>query len=273
METKIILQKQDLRYLQWSHTRTSSGTAGTFLKSQEKRDGRKLYYKLSRFDSEKGIIGHECVNEIIADRLLTLLGVEHLHYELIHADVEIDGIEYDTWVCASEDFKQPGETKASLENYYQVNCNSGESHYDFCKENGWQKYIDTMLAVDYLILNRDRHGANIEVLRNARNKTIRIVPLFDHGLSLLCSCLSPEEISKYDISEDKPCQNFIGSRSVYENLSLIEDKKAIFSGSLTDSSRDYIFKDIDAILSEEHIEKIWNMLSMRWNYYESLCNS
>ena len=40
------------------------------------------------------------MNEIIVDRLLTVLGVEHLHYQLIHADVEIDGKVYDTWMCA-----------------------------------------------------------------------------------------------------------------------------------------------------------------------------
>ena len=82
---------QDLTYLNWSHARNSSGTAGTFLKSQSISDGKKIYYKLSNFDSEKGIIGHECVNEIIVDRMLTLLGVEHLAYQLIHANIEIDG--------------------------------------------------------------------------------------------------------------------------------------------------------------------------------------
>ncbi len=273
MESKVILEKQDLKYLQWSHARTSSGTAGTFLKSQENIDGKKLYYKLSRFDSEKGIIGHECVNEIIVDRLLTILGVEHLQYQLIHADVDIDGIICETWLCASEDFKKSGESKTTLENYYQVNANRGESHYDFCKENGWQNYIDTMLAVDYLILNRDRHGANIEVLRNAREKTLRIAPLFDHGLSLLCSCLTSEEINAYDIEVDKPCQNFIGSRSTLENLSLINEKNNIFNGTLTNSSKDIIFRDLDEIISTEHIEKIWNMLWMRWCYYENLCNT
>ncbi len=45
-----------------------------------------------------------------------------------------------------------------------------------------------MLVVDYLILNKDRYGANIEVLRNNKNNTIRSVPLFDHGLSLLFQC-------------------------------------------------------------------------------------
>ena len=273
METKIILEKQDLKYLEWSHARNSSGTAGTFLKSQSKINGQKIYYKLSNFDSEKGIVGHECVNEIIVDKLLTILGVEHLHYQLIHADVEIDGKVYETWVCASEDFKEPGETKSAMDNYYQVNANIGVSRYDFCVDNGWQSYIDTMLAVDYLIMNRDRHGANIEVLRDARKKTIRIAPLFDHGLSFLCTCNTAEEIKNFDVTVDRPCQNYIGSKSTLDNLSLIKEKAGVFNGKLTADSRDILFEDIDKILTQDHLDKIWEMLWMRWNYYENLSNS
>ena len=121
MKKKIIVQKQDLTYLKWSHARNSSGTAGTFLKSQSIVGGEKIYYKLSNYDSEKGVVGHECVNEIIVDRLLTILRVEHLEYQLVHADIEVDGKIHDTWICASKDFKQKGETKSALDNYYQIN--------------------------------------------------------------------------------------------------------------------------------------------------------
>ena len=76
MQQKVIVEKQDLTYLKWSHARNSSGTAGTFLKSQSVVSGEKIYYKLSNFDSEKGIVGHECVNEIIVDRLLREFKVE-----------------------------------------------------------------------------------------------------------------------------------------------------------------------------------------------------
>lgn len=272
MSNKVITDKQDLTYLKWSHVRNSSGTAGTFLKSQSTISGEKIYYKLSNFDIERGIIGHECVNEIIVDRLLTILGVEHLEYQLIHADIEMEGKIYDTWLCASKDFKQPGETKSALDNYYQINRKSDESRYDFCVNNGWKKYIDIMLAVDYLILNRDRHGANIEVLRNSRKHTIRIAPLFDHGLSFLCSCFSAKDIENFDISADKPCQNFIGSRSTFENLQLIEDKSAVFSSKLKPDDREILFADLSDVLSEDHLCKIWDMLWERWCIYEKLCD-
>lgn len=91
MKNQVVTEKQDLTYLKWSHARNSGGTAGTFLKSQSGMSGEKVYYKLSNYDSEKGIIGHECVNEIIVDRLLGVLGVEHLGYQLIHADIDVDG--------------------------------------------------------------------------------------------------------------------------------------------------------------------------------------
>ena len=270
MKTKIINEKQDLTYLKWSHIRSSSGTAGTFLKSESTLHGAKIYYKLSNFDPVKGVVGHECVNEIIVDRLLTILGVEHLRYELINADIEIEGNIYNTYLCASEDFKKRGESKIALDDYYRTNAKKGESHYDFCVREGWKEYIDRMIAVDYLILNRDRHGANIEVLRNSRAHTLRIAPLFDHGLSLLYSCMSDNDAEQFDIMQDKRCQNFIGGYSCYENLQLIKDKTKIFENKLQESDRDIIFEGMDNILSDIFINKIWNMIYERYKIYENL---
>ena len=224
----------------------------------------------SHFDPVKGVVGHECVNEIIVDRLLTILGVEHLSYELINADIEIEGNIYNTYLCASEDFKKRGESKIALDDYYRTNAKKGESHYDFCVREGWKEYIDRMIAVDYLILNRDRHGANIEVLRNSRAHTLRIAPLFDHGLSLLYSCMSDNDAEQFDIMQDKRCQNFIGGFSCSENLQLIKDKTKIFENKLQESDRDIIFEGMDNILSDIFINKIWNMIYERYKIYENL---
>lgn len=270
LTTKVIKDKQNLTFLRWSHVRSSSGTAGTFLKSESNLDDTKIYYKLSNFDAVNGVVGHECINEIIVDRLLTILGVEHLSYQLVNAEIEVEGKIYNTYLAASEDFKLSGESKTALDNYFRVNAKEGESHYDFCVRNGWQKYIDTMLAVDYIILNRDRHGANIEVLRNSKKKTVRLAPLFDHGLSLLYSCLSENEVDAFDIMEDKRCQNFIGGFSCYQNLELIKNKSEVFKGELNASDKDIIFEGLDGVLSDKHIDKIWNMIYERYKIYESL---
>lgn len=270
MESRLIREKQDLRFLKWAHARRSSGTAGTFLKSASDLNGIRKYYKLSNFDPEKGVVGHECVNELIVDRLLTVLGVEHLHYELINADIEIEGRTYSTYLCASRDFKGPGETKTTLENFYSMNSDKGETHYDFCVRYGWKDYVDTMLAVDHLILNRDRHGANIEVLRNARAKSIRLAPLFDHGLSLMFSCTSEAEVRSFDVMQDRECQNFIGGKSCYENLRYIRNKDKAFKNRLKESDRAIIMDGLDGVLPDVYLEKIWSMIWERYKVYENL---
>lgn len=270
METTIIKEKQDLTFLNWSHIRSSSGTAGTFLKAEGHIGSKKKYYKLSNYDYAKGVIGHECINEIIVARLLSILGIEHLNYELIHADIEIEGRVYETYLCASEDFKERGESKTSLDDYYRINAISGESHYEFCVRNGWRDYIDRMIVVDYLILNRDRHGANIEVLRNARAHSIRIAPLFDHGLSLLYNCLSEDAVNNFDILEDKRCNNYIGSHSCYENLNLVEKGKKLFKRGIQDSDKQILFEGLDGIISVSFIDKVWSMIYERYQIYENL---
>ena len=159
MESQIVVEKQDLTYLSWSKARQSSGTAGSFLKSYDDIGGRKVYYKLSDYDAEHGIVGHECINEIVVDRLLEILGVEHLSYRLIHADVRVGGRKLETWLNASEDFKRPGESKIALDTFYELERKPGEGALDFCMRMGWREQVWECIAVDFLILNRDRHGA------------------------------------------------------------------------------------------------------------------
>lgn len=270
---RIIHEKQDLTYLSWSKIRNSSGTAGSFLKAYSVLGGKKTYYKLSNFDKVKGVVGHECVNEIIVDRLLTILDIPHLQYQLIHADVTIDGKTHEVYLCASEDFKQRGESKLALDTYWETEHTEGESALDFCIRNGWEVYIYQMLVVDFLILNRDRHGANIEVLRNSRKKTIHLAPLFDHGLSLLFSCTDDAAAEAYDVMADKRVNNYIGSGSTWENLKLIPADKMPKLNTLAERDKAVLMTGLDGIFSQTLQDKIWEMLWKRWCAYEDFCHS
>lgn len=272
MQKQVILDKQDLTWLSWSKIRNSSGTAGSFLKAYSELNGIKTYYKLSNYDLINGIVGHECINEIIVDKLLTILGIEHLSYQLINADIMINDTIYSTWLCASQDFKKQGESKIALDTYYQIERLPKETPLDFCIRKGFKDYIWQMLVVDYLILNRDRHGANIEVLRNSKRKTIRLAPLFDHGLSLIFNCQSIEDVNKIDILEDKPVQCFVGSRSAYENLKLIPVDEYPSLNQLSESDKDILFDSLDDALPKIWQDKIWKMIWNRWCIYENLCN-
>jgi len=290
-DEKVILQLQDFRHLQWTKIRHSSGTAGSFLKASARIRGERWYYKLSDYDPYRGIVGHECVNEIIADRLLTILRIPHLSYQLIHALVLIDGKEYETWLCRSKDYRQNGESKIALDTYYQMEKEEEESPLDFCFRQGWGQYISDMLLVDFLILNRDRHGANLEVLRNRHTKAVRLAPLFDHGLSLCFSAHDDRDLITIDSLADRPVQCFVGSHSAMENLNLIPkeyrkiemlrpsetgdraDNDPLQSPGLRESDQDQIFLHLDEAVSEKRREVIWQMIWKRWKYYESFCNT
>lgn len=270
---RIIHEKQDMTHLSWAKIRNSSGTAGSFLKAYSTLGGQKTYYKLSNFDKVKGIVGHECINEIIVDRLLDILGIEHLHYQLIHADVKIDGKLHEVYLCASKDFKQRGESKLALDAYWESERLENETPLDFCIRNGWEDCIYQMLVVDYLILNRDRHGANIEVLRNSRRKTIHLAPLFDHGLSLLFSCTDKTAADAYDVLEDKRVNNYIGSGSTWDNLCLIPKGKLPRLNPLTEGDQEVLMNGLDGILPQVLQDKIWEMIWKRWCAYEDFCHS
>lgn len=109
----IIKEIQDLRYFDWTDQKISSGTPGCFLKAYSNENATRIYYKLSNYDSYRGIYGHECVNELIASRLLDILGVPHVKYKLIHSYVKIGGQEIKTWICSSENFKKFGGKQGS----------------------------------------------------------------------------------------------------------------------------------------------------------------
>lgn len=272
MYRDIIYELQDLQYLKWSKTRNSSGTAGSFLKSYDDSGKIKKYYKLSDYDIIKGIVGHECVNEIIAGRLMDVFGIEHLQYRLIHAGILINDNKIETYLCESDDFKERNEAKVALEDFYISEKNVNESPMDFCKRMGWEEYIYGMLVVDFLISNRDRHGANIEVLRDRKSKSLRLAPLFDQGLSFACRCHSKEELKDFDVMKDQKVQAFIGGNSTFENIKLIPKRYLKTLPDISDPDINDITSGLEGIMEEEYINKIREMIQRRWRYLDDIRN-
>lgn len=267
----ITYKLQDLRYLSWCESVNTSGTGGMFLKARKGSGSQATYYKLSCYDEYRGIYGHECVNELVACRLMAILGINHHQYRLVHALVQIGGKEHEAWLSKSSSFRRPGEKKQALDVYYSLNKLEGESPYDFCQRMGWEPYIKEMMLADYLIANRDRHGANIEVLRDS-NAGVRLAPLFDNGLSFIFSCYEDEgRAANFDPLSDINANNFIGSRSLEHNLSLFEVHPEVHC--VTIESRQALLRGLDGILPQVHLNKIWQIIWKRWCRYEDIWNS
>lgn len=257
----IIKKLQDLTHLSWDERTVTSGTGGTFLKARSQTARDDIYYKLSCYDQFKGIYGHESVNELIASRLLEKLGIPHVPYKLVHALVTINNCEYETWLCESRDYRTSHERRQALDTFCELNAKPGQTHLDVCIERGWRNDISRMMAFDYLIANRDRHGANIEV--TFRDGLVDLAPLFDHGLSLIFKCYDNEECAtSFDSLQDIQGNNYIGGHSLEKNLELLP--RGILSSSLLDSDFSWLFEGLEEALPQAHINKIHEMIVLRW---------
>ena len=269
----IICELQDMKHLDWAARKMLPGTPGCFLKAYEEERGRRLYYKLSNYDSYRGVFGHECVNELIVSRVMDVLGIPHVAYKLIHAQIIIDGKEQETWISVSENFRMRNEEKMAYDLYYDLQKEGNESPLEFAIRNGWGLYMYQMFCIDYLIANRDRHGSNLEVLRNDEDDSVRMAPLFDQGVSLLFSTYGDEKLlENADVMKDFPVNNYIGAKSLEYNLSLIPDGYDLKINKLRKTDKKYIFYGLEKVLSEKHIDKIWEMIWNRWCYFEQVRN-
>lgn len=66
------------------------------------------------------------------------------------------------------------------------------------------------------------------------NQSVRLAPLFDQGVSLLFSTYGDEkQIENIDVMYDFPVNNYIGSKSLEYNLSLIPDNFDLQINSLS----------------------------------------
>jgi len=252
-------QPWDLRGEVWSKTAGSIVSDGVYMKTELPIDGTNFYLKLSRYDSYRGVYGHESVNELIAYRLGKTLGFSVPEGYLKKCIVNIDDKEHETYVFAAKSYKTAGSRTAFEDFYVDNRLSEKESPLDLCKRFGWAEIIYKMFIFDYLIINRDRHGANLEVMKNGN---ISISPFLDNGLSFVCSCTDESELKSFDITEDRAVNNFIGEKRLGANLDKI-DMKVEFN-QLHDADLDNLFKGLHGVLPESYFGVIREIIQRRW---------
>lgn len=265
---------KDLTHLIWDVSKLSPGTPGVFLKSYEYVNNELYYYKMSNFDSSRGVYGHEAVNEIVAMNVAKMLNIDCLDYELVHGVIKITNKNYNTFVTKSKNFRRQDEDKMSLETFYELYHKDGETVLDFIKAKDLDDFFSKMFLLDWLICNRDRHGANIEVLVSSNG--FRLAPLFDHGLSFMFSCYdNGENMLTFNYLQDSLVNNYLGSRILSENLALVNEntREQLFNVALNETE---IFEGLHhakMAVPSEYWGCIMRMLKERIEYAKNFFNN
>ena len=139
-----------------------------------------------------GATQQEPYNEVFASRLMRRLQVPHVEYALVYQDG------YPFSVC--EDFITPNTELVSA--WYVMQTRKKENHVSAyqhllqcCAALGIpdvRRRLDEMLAVDYLLVNEDRHQNNFGFIRRADTlEWLGMAPIYDSGSSLWFNTPTP----------------------------------------------------------------------------------
>lgn len=166
-------------------------------------------------------------NEVIATKIMEMLDIPHVPYELMWDN----GEPYS--VC--EDFVDSNADLVSAWRIMQIqkkdNNTSVYNHFINCCEalgiKNVKPALDRMITLDYIIANEDRHLNNFGVLRNAETlEWIGFAPIYDSGSSLGYD----KRVSQIIRQSDIVCKPF--KKTHDEQIKLVNDFSWIDIGNL-----------------------------------------
>ena len=168
-------------------------------------------------------------NEVIATKIMELLGISHVPYSLIWDEKEPYS------VC--EDFVNKDTELVSAWRVMQTqnkdNSASVYNHFvDCCEKLGIKDIranLDRMIVLDYIIANEDRHLNNFGLIRNAESlEWIGFAPIYDSGSSLGYD----KRVSQIQKQSDIVCKPF--KKSHADQIKLVSDFSWIDFEALAD---------------------------------------
>ena len=174
----------DSTYVALSETSTSKGT-------QQKWYGNNSYVK-------RDMLGYESMSEVLISHLLEftefVIDLPHVVYQQVQL---MEGGKTIGVGCISKKKKKVGEDDITigriLEHTFMPFSIKYEELIDLLDEVldlESRSYIDSLLYLDSIVLNEDRHFHNIAFLKDSLTGKYRPAPIFDNGLALLSDTIS-----------------------------------------------------------------------------------
>lgn len=178
-------------------------------------------------------------NEVFLSQVLEEMNIPHAEYLPVHIGKEV--------VCVSPCFiNTPDQDFVSALQISHQERKIGKNLYHWFCDHGYGKEVDTMIVVDALFANTDRHLNNFGILQNGQE--YQFAPLFDHGSSLGWNGLSSNEVKPFcrykqeqlalvsyipELPDRKYCFDIL--QDTYEEFEIPEKNYVIAKKNLTDN--------------------------------------
>ena len=161
-------------------------------------------------------MGYESLSEILISCLLRKSNIAHfIQYDPIYIQYQGET----TSGCISKNFRNDNEMLIPFERLHrsyegiglaaqiaQIESLEERISYtvnfieDVTRLTNVGVYLTTLLELDAFFLNEDRHTNNLAVLRNEKDGSFRLCPIFDNGLALLSDLHDyPLSLDVYDL--------------------------------------------------------------------------
>ena len=171
----------------------------------------------------------------------------------------MDNVETSVLVSRSFDYVEQGYKRKSFEGYYLDNRDGIETPLNFSKRLSIETDIYKMFVFDFIICNMDRHGRNIDILRNRNN--VKLSCLFDNSLCFVHNKNNSDYKNRSYFNDEMSVNNYIGERNLLLNLYNID--KIVNIRDIRDSDREILFQGLGRITTREFRDYYWWFIRRR----------
>lgn len=267
-----MLNTSDLAAADWGMATTKGMVAGGHCYKRINRRGSGMrYIKCSYFRPGQIAFGDEAAYEVVCSRLFLALGLPAVKTGAYYEEVVIDNVTYRAPVSLQMDYSRGYASRITLEDFVELNraARGTITPYEVMKKFGFMRDLEKMLVADFLVIQQDRHGRNIEILEKNGNKGEYVLaPLFDNGRSFMVdypsSLMKSGGIKNFDPMGNYRVNNYIGTPSLENNLQMMEQPVDV--KPLSNIGRRDIFHHVTDMLPMEYRDKIWEIINVRYNY-------
>jgi hypothetical protein len=238
---------------------------GTLRKKWIISNGERHLLKASRYDEMQ-----EPFNELIGSKIMKLFNIEHVEYSLVHN--KSDNMPLSICKCMVNQNTEYITAHVVKDAEVKNDRNEYDRFIQICEKKGIKnakEKIDTMLAIDFIIGNTDRHMGNFGIIRNADNlEWLKIAPIFDNGNSL---CHNVNKIDNIENNIDTRCRWLDGGN--YQKLEYINYPQWYSKDKISDLGHllYQILKDNDKT-TEDKRNKLSAIIDQRIKLFDAIIN-